>query len=462
MFTKTGDRQERLIALVVCIIMSFFIPFMGSSINVALPVIGDEFQIDAITLGWIATIFLLFSAMFMVPMGRVADIYGRKKVFIWGAGIYALLSLLCAITPSALFLIICRAFQGAGAAMCLGVSIAMLTSIFPQEARGRILGISAASIYIGLSIGPVIGGIITQWMGWRFLFVFNMIAGLVAMILTIWKLKGEWAEAKGEKFDYIGSIVFCISLFMIMFGFAELPSLLGIWSIVAGIIALAGFIWWETRVESPVLHIGLFKRNAAFSFSNLAALINYGATYGVGFLLSLYLQYIKGLSPATAGIILIAQPIMQAILSPIAGRMSDRIEPRVVASIGMVLSTVGLVMFIFLTSTTSITYIIISMVVIGTGFGLFSSPNTNAIMSAVKKRFYGVASGTLGTMRSIGQMLSLGIVLLIFAIYIGKVQITPEYYPQFIQSSRAAFIIFAALCFAGIFASVARGKSERL
>jgi MFS family permease len=370
--------------------------------------------------------------------------------------------LLCAITPSALVLIICRAFQGAGAAMCLGVSIAMLTSIFPQEARGRILGISAASIYIGLSIGPVIGGIITQWMGWRFLFVFNMIAGLVAMILTIWKLKGEWAEAKGEKFDYIGSIVFCISLFMIMFGFAELPSLLGIWSIVAGIIALAGFIWWETRVESPVLHIGLFKRNAAFSFSNLAALINYGATYGVGFLLSLYLQYIKGLSPATAGIILIAQPIMQAILSPIAGRMSDRIEPRVVASIGMVLSTVGLVMFIFLTSTTSITYIIISMVVIGTGFGLFSSPNTNAIMSAVKKRFYGVASGTLGTMRSIGQMLSLGIVLLIFAIYIGKVQITPEYYPQFIQSSRAAFIIFAALCFAGIFASVARGKSERL
>ena len=454
------DRQVRVIALIVCILMSFMIPFMGSSINVALPIIGEEFSVDAITLGWIPTAFLLFSAMFMVPMGRIADIYGRKRVFIWGTAIYALLALLSAIAPSTLFLIICRGIHGIGAAMCLGVSIALLTSIFPQEARGRILGISAASVYIGLSVGPIIGGIITQWLGWRFIFVLNMIVALVAMSLTIWKLKSEWAEAKGEKFDFAGSVVWCIALFMVMYGFSQLPQSLGFWLIGGGIIALAIFIWWETRAKSPVLNINLFRGNTAFSLSNLAALINYGATYGVSFLLSLYLQYIQGLPPATAGIILIAQPIMMAILSPLAGRWSDRIQPRIVASIGMALSTIGLIMFIFLNESTSITYIIVSQVIIGAGFGLFSSPNTNAIMSAVQKRFYGVASGTLGTMRSIGQVLSLGIALLIFAIFIGRVQITPEYYPEFIHSSHVAFIIFAVLCFAGIFASIARGKKQ--
>jgi EmrB/QacA subfamily drug resistance transporter len=462
MFTTNDDKQVKIVALIVSILMSFVIPFMSSSINVALPIIGDEFALDAITLGWIPTAFLLFSAMFMVPTGRLADIYGRKRAFVWGAGIYALLSFLSAIASDPLFLIICRAFQGIGAAMCLGVSIALLTSIFPQEARGRILGISAAAVYIGLSVGPVLGGVITQWMGWRFIFVFNAIAGLIAMVLTIWKLRGEWAEAKGESFDYIGSIIYCISLFMVMYGFSQLPDVLGFWLIAIGIIALSAFIWWETRIKSPVLHIGLFKGNAAFSFSNLAALINYGATFGVSFLLSLYLQYIKGMTPASAGLILIAQPFMMAVLSPVAGRLSDRIEPRIVASIGMALSTVGLVMFIFLNENTSIAYIIVSLIIIGTGFGLFSSPNTNAIMSAVQKRFYGVASGTLGTMRSIGQMLSLGIALLLFALYIGRVQITPEYYPQFIQSSRMAFIVFAALCFAGIFASIARGNRKLL
>ena len=305
MFEQNGDRQVRVIALIVCILMSFIIPFMGSSINVALPVIGDEYALDAITLGWIATSFLLLSAMFMVPMGRIADIYGRKKVFIWGAGIYALFSLLCAVAPSAIFLIICRGFQGVGAAMCLGVSIALLTSIFPQEARGRILGISAASVYIGLSVGPIIGGVITQWLGWRFIFVLNVVAGLVAMSLTIWKLRSEWAEAKGESFDLAGSIIWCIALFMVMYGFSQLPQVPGFWLIGGGIIALVAFIWWETRAESPVLNINLFRGNTSFSLSNLAALINYGATFGVSFLLSLYLQYIKGLPPATAGIILI-------------------------------------------------------------------------------------------------------------------------------------------------------------
>jgi MFS family permease len=192
----------------------------------------------------------------------------------------------------------------------------------------------------------------------------------------------------------------------------------------------------------------------------LAALINYSATFAVSFLLSLYLQYIKGFTPETAGLILIAQPVMMAMFSPLAGILSDRIEPLIVASVGMGLTTVGLFMLIFVSNGASIGYIVTSLIILGLGFGFFSSPNTNAVMGSVDRKFYGVASGMLGTMRLTGQAFSLGISLLLFAIFIGRVQITPEYYPLFLKSMRVAFIIMAALCFLGIFASIARGKTR--
>ncbi len=212
------------------------------------------------------------------------------------------------------------------------------------------------------------------------------------------------------------------------------------------------------KVESPVLDITLYRNNTVFAFSNLAALINYSATFAVAFLLSLYLQYIKGFTPQYTGIILVSQPLVQAILSPAAGKLSDRIEPRFVASLGMALTVVGLSIFTLLADTTPLSLIIISLILIGFSFALFSSPNANAIMSSVEKKFYGVASATLGTMRLIGQMLSMGIALMVFAVYLGEAQITPSFYPLFLKSVKTAFIIFAILCFIGIFASLARGK----
>ncbi|GAH61757.1 unnamed protein product, partial [marine sediment metagenome] len=218
------------------------------------------------------------------------------------------------------------------------------------------------------------------------------------------------------------------------------------------------FIRWEMKVKSPVLNIELFKNNPVFTFSNLAALISYSATFAVAFLLSLYLQYTKGLNPQNAGLILLSMPAMQAIFSPLAGRLSDRIEPRIIASVGMGLTTIGLVLLIFLDQNTAIEFILVSLIILGFGFALFSSPNTNAVMSSVDKRFYGVASATLATMRQIGMMLSMGIAMLLFALFIGRVEITPEYYPAFVSSLKIAFVIFAILCFGGIFASLARGK----
>jgi MFS family permease len=221
---------------------------------------------------------------------------------------------------------------------------------------------------------------------------------------------------------------------------------------------MIAFVRWETKVEYPVLNISLFGNNRVFAFSNLAALINYSATSAISFLLSLYLQYTKGLTPQDAGLILVSQPVVMAIFSPLAGRLSDKIEPRIVASAGMTLTVVGLLLFTFLNSTTDLAFIIFSLVLLGFGFALFSSPNTNAVMSSVEKRFYGVASATLGTMRLTGQMLSMGIAMLVFALYLGRAQITPEKYPAFLTSTKTAFIIFAVLCFGGIFASLSRGK----
>ncbi|MDD5647838.1 MAG: MFS transporter [Dehalococcoidia bacterium] len=250
-----------------------------------------------------------------------------------------------------------------------------------------------------------------------------------------------------------------LSLLAMMYGFSVLPNVWAIVLIVAGIAGLGAFIIWENRVKSPVLDMSLFKNSMTFSMSNLAALINYSATFAVAFLMSLYLQYIKGFDPEITGFILLLQPVIMAVLSPIAGRLSDKIEPRWIASIGMLLTTVGLVLLIFLGPDTQIVFILFSFFTLGVGFGLFSSPNTTAVMKSVEKEFYGVASGTLATMRLIGQMLSLGIVMLLFAVYIGRVQITPEYYQPFLASTKAAFVIFAILCFGGIFASLSRGKT---
>ncbi len=445
-------------ALFVATLSSFFTPFMASSINIALPSIAREFSMNAILLSWIATSYLLAAAMFLVPFGKIADIYGRKKIFTWGIVIYTFASFLTAISTSAFQLISSRIIQGIGGAMIFGTGVAILTSVFPAKQRGKVLGINVAAVYSGLSLGPFIGGILTQHWGWRSIFWINTLLGFITIAIILWKLTGEWAEAKGEKFDLVGSIIYGLTLVAIMYGFSLLPKISAVWLILFAILGALAFIRWEMKIEHPVLNLRLFRHNKVLTFSNLAALINYSATSAVAFLLSLYLQYIKALSPQQAGLILVSQPIVMALLSPLAGRLSDKIEPRVVASLGMMLTVIGLGLMIFLNQTTPIPFIVMNLILLGVGFALFSSPNTNAVMSSVEKKYYGVVSATLGTMRLVGQMFSMGIAMLIFAVMIGKVKITPEHYPSFLTSMKVAFSIFAIFCFGGIFASLARGR----
>jgi len=451
------EKTERRIVLMIATISSFLTPFMGSSINVALPSMGREFKMNAILLAWVATAYLLSASVFLVPMGRIADIWGRKRVFLTGITIFTLSSLLSGIAFSSFQIIIFRILQGIGGSMILGTGVALLTSVFPPGERGRALGINSSAVYLGLSLGPFIGGILTNYFGWRSVFFVNIPLGIIIIIFVMLKLKGEWAGAKGESFDFKGSIVYGASIVSLMYGFSKLPSNFGTILLFSGIAGIIIFIILESSIEQPVLDIKLFTTSKTFSFSNLSALINYSATSAVGFLLSLYLQYVKGLSPRIAGTVLVSQPVVMALFSPLAGRLSDKIEPRVVASFGMGISSLGLFLLIPLNLNTSIYYLISVLIILGFGFALFSSPNTNAVMSSVERKYYGTSSGILATMRLLGQMLSMGVATLIFSTHNLRVQITPEYFPAFISTLKTSFIIFSSLCFIGIFASLARG-----
>jgi len=449
------------VTLFVVTLAAFLTPFDGSAVNIALPSIGKEFSMDAVSLGWVATAYLLASAMFLVPFGRVADIYGRKKIFSLGIFVFTGASFSMMLCGSGAMLICLRIVQGFGSAMIFGTGVALLISVFPAQERGKALGINVAAVYLGLSVGPFLGGLLTSHFGWRSIFLVNVPLGLLVMALVSFKLREEWAEAQGEKFDLSGSIIYCLGLIAIIYGFSSFSlwgAMVSSSLILVGVFGIFAFLAWEMKVKNPILNIDLFRGNRVFVLSNLAAFIHYGATFAVAFFLSLYLQYIKKLSPQSAGTILVFQPVLMAVCSPFAGRLSDRIEPRIVASTGMALTAAGLFLLALLQENTTLEFVIADLIILGLGFGLFSSPNTNAVMSSVEKRFYGVASGTLGTMRLTGQMLSMGIAMLIFAVHIGHTQITPEYFPLLLRSTRSAFILFGILCSGGVFASLARGK----
>lgn len=452
--------QEKAV-LFVATLSSFMGPFMISSVNVALPAIQQEFGADAVALSWVATALLLAVAVLLIPLGKIGDIYGRKKIFTLGLVVYTLASLAGTFSSSMTMLIAVRVFQGFGAAMFVTTGMAIVTSVFPPERRGRAIGFYVAAVYIGLSVGPFAGGLLTQHLGWRSNFGVVVPFGAASIWVTLKYLKGEWADARGETFDIPGSLLYATSVFLLVYGASLLPRLPAVYLILAGALALIAFVRVELRTPQPVFDVRLFSGNKLFVYSCLAALINYAATFAVTFLISLFLQYIKGLPPQAAGTILVAQPVVMAFLSPLAGRLSDRIEPRLISSAGMTLTVLGLLLFALVGTETSEYYIIATLLVLGFGFALFSSPNMNAIMGAVDKKFFGIASGTVAVMRVLGQMTSMAIAMVVFAAFMGREQITPNNYDLFLKSVKISFSIFAVLCTFGIFFSFSRGTLRK-
>ena len=355
--------------LLVATFAAFLTPFLGSAVNLALPAIGKDLNANAIQLGWVISSFILSSAIFLLPFGRFADIIGRKKIFSLGILLFTISTSLIIFSHSITSLIILRIFQGLSSAMIFGTSLAIITSVFEPGERGRAMGINITATYLGLSCGPVIGGLLTQYLGWRSIFAFLVPFALVSLILIKRRIKTEWADASGDRFDWRGAVIYGIALSSFMYGFSRLPSTTGWILITVGLIMAIVFLIAEKKTRNPVFDINLILHNRVFAFSGIAALIHYSATSATGFFISLYLQYLKGLDARTAGLIMISQPIAMTLLSPLAGKLSDKKNPGVIASAGMGLTAAGLILLCFIKETTPNYLIVLLLLLMGIGFG---------------------------------------------------------------------------------------------
>jgi MFS family permease len=337
--------------------------------------------------------------------------------------------------------------------------MAMIVSVFPPEERGKALGINITGVYVGLSLSPVLGGILDYNLGWRSVVLFGVpfLFAILALLLT--KIDEEWSSFENIPLDIKGSLTYGIGMVLFMYGFTILNTAMGVALTVLGIIILIGFALIELREKNPVFDIKFFK-NHKFLSANFASLCAYLATYAVTTILNYHLQYIKGFDSQTAGMILLAAPLCQVVLAPIAGRLSDKFVPQILAAIGMALGTISLFLFSSLSSTTSMEFLFVAMIIYGIGFGLFSPPNTNVIMGSVPPKDTSVASAAVATMRTVGQAMSMGILTLVFAFVMGNVPMIEQYYPLLITSCQITCLICVVLCIASVFASFVGIKSS--
>lgn len=452
---QSGDPKK---ALAVLCLASFLVPFMGASLNLSLPQISNAFSMNAVTLTWISTAYLISSAVFQVPFAKVGDRVGRKKIFLGGVFVFSFFTLLSCIAHTSGGLILFRCMAGIGSAMMFGTSMALLTALFPKGKRGAAFGIHTAFVYAALAAGPLLGGWMTQYWGWRSIFYVSAAIGFGVFVLSSLFLKDEGVEAKGEKFDTYGVIAYAAGLFSLIYGFANLPDWNGLLWILAGTVLLTAFVRIEGHCPYPVFNVRLFSQNRVFALSSVAALIHYAATAAIAFMLSLYLQYVRGFEAGTAGLVLIAQAVFQSLFTLWAGWRSDRVSPSRLATGGMSILSLGLLGLVFLTPTTPLWILVALLMLLGAGFGMFSSPNTHVIMSSVDPKYYGQASATTGTVRLTGQAFSMGVAGMTLSLRMGDSKMIPELYPQFMQSLKMTCIVFFGLCLIGVYASSARSN----
>ena len=453
--------KKQVSILLIISITSFMGTFLISSINIALPSIEKSLGMDAVMLSWVVTSFLLSTAMFLLPVGRWGDNSGIGKLYKIGLIIFTLGSIACALAPTGKWLIVARFFQGIGAAFTNTTGQAILVSAFPPQHRGRVIGISVSSVYLGLSFGPFFGGMLTQQLGWHSIFVVSALLGLISTLIAFRFLdKDEVQHNKSGNMDFKGLITFMLGLVCLVYGSSQIPDTKG-WLIMGGgLLSLVLFWIIETKEKIPVIDTKMYTKNRLFAYSNLAALINYCATAAIVFFLSLYLQKVQQLTPQQAGLILIAQPIMMTVFSPFVGRLSDKFEARFFATIGMAMCSIGLASMAFLTSETPHWIIVSILLWVGLGFALFSSPNMNIIMSSVDRSQYGQASGSAASMRIIGQIISMTIVTLLFAGMFGGNGINEVTNSIFLKAMKWGFLTFAGISLVGIYFSVKRSPHQ--
>ena len=451
--------DKKNLLLFICTVLSFFTVFAVNAVTIVIPSIATEFHMSNIVQNWVTIIFLLVVAVLSVPAGQISAKYGLKKVTIISVVLFIIISIANVLVTSQEQFLACRLILGIALSFINVTSMAMIVNAFPPEERGKALGINITGVYVGLSLSPVIGGILNYNLGWRSVVLFGVPFLFVILALLLTRIDDEWSSFKNLPLDLKGSFAYGIGMVLFMYGFTILNTQLGVILTVLGVMILLIFAWIELKQAHPVFDIRFFK-NHKFLSANFASLCAYLATYAVTTILNYHLQYIKGFDSQTAGMILLVAPLCQVILAPLAGRFSDRFVPQILAAIGMALGTLSLILFSFLDSTTSIEFLFVAMILYGIGFGLFSPPNTNVIMGSVPPKDTSVASAAVATMRTVGQAMSMGILTLVFAFVMGDVPIIQQYYPLLIQSCQITCIVCVVLCIASVFASFVGIKSD--
>lgn len=445
--------------LLVNFLATWMAAFMTTSINIALPSIQSDFHLSAVAVGWLPLAYILTSAVFLLPFAKLGDRFGRRLIFISGVALFLCSSMALAFSGSYAPLVVFRAFQGIGASMMFSTGVAMVTLTCPPEKRGWAMGVSVAAAYLGHTMGPIIGGVIVYNIGWHNLFLVTGCFAFAELVLDFSLLRrSDWREGARAGFDWTGALAYAVGLSAFLLGLSWVELRRGIILLVLGVLSIAFFIWWEARARDPLMEVTLYRHNRVFALSNLTALISYSSVWAMTFLLSFYLQDIKGLNAERAGEILIVGVALQALVSPLGGRLSDRVQPRWLASGGMLLCTAGLFLFSFLANATPYWYIVIALCLLGLGYGFFSGPNQSSIMGSVDRRHVSFASASVSTVRTVGMAVSVAVATLIMAIFVGRHDIRPVDYPNLLTAIRATFAISTGMCALSVAASLVRGR----
>lgn len=437
---------------------AFTTPLMLSATNVALPAIADDLGLSATQISWIPMAYLMAAAMTVLIFGRLADNLGRKRIFLLGTLAVIISSVFAATAADGQVLLFARFLHGVSVAMLYATQIAILTSVFPANQRGRVIGLVVSAIYVGIASGPLVGGFVVDHLGWRFSLLLQVPLALPVLYIGMVHVRQEWSAEIRTRFDVRGAVSYSLAILMLCLAVTRMPGTESMALMLIGILAGLWFLHHARTCPDPIWDVRLFFSNRVFTFSCGASLVMYSATYAIVVLLSLYLQYLKGMSATSAGLLIMIQPLTMAVLSPFIGRLSDRMEPRVLATAGMLLTAIGLGLLAALTGNSSYASLISALLLTGAGFSLFSSPNVNAMMSAVPRGHYGSASGAVAVTRLLGQLNSMVLVAMALNLTMGNVLIDERSLPRLEQGITLSFTIAALICLPGILLSLGRGR----
>jgi EmrB/QacA subfamily drug resistance transporter len=443
------ERINKWWVLVAVGISTFMSALDTSVVNIVLPVVNQDFHTSVATIEWVVIIYLLLVSGLLLSFGRLGDLHGHRRIFLIGFLIFIGSSMACGLSASAGWLIAFRGFQAIGAAMLSANSPAILTKSFPNNQRGQALGLQATMTYLGLTVGPTLGGWLTAQFSWRAVFFINVPVGFLALLTSFIFIPRDGGHPETEKFDLRGAVLFMVGLITLLLGLNQgeswgwtSPGIIAL--LLAAAILLFIFLTTESRVPHPMLDLSLFRRRL-FSAAVGSAVLNYICVFSILFLMPFYLLQGRLFSPDHAGLLLSAQPLVMAVVAPISGSLSDRIGSRIPATFGMLILALGLVLLAGLQASSSTHQIVFALMVAGLGIGIFISPNNSALMGAAPRNRQGIAAGMLATARSVGMVLGIGLAGAIFTTILDSH--APVASPQLFQALRAGFIgaVIAAL-----------------